>query len=95
LRDKTPTSKRPKITHLQRIAAVEVLKQRLIERLQEKGYGTMASRHEVLGMMVEEYDELIEAVRSDSLAEVRAELLDIAVGAVFSLACIDAGLLEW
>ena len=64
-------------------------------RLEEKGYGSFTSIHEVLGMMSEEHQELIDAVHANDWDQLDKELLDIAVGAIFSLACLRSGGLEW
>jgi hypothetical protein len=64
-------------------------------RLEEKGFGTFSSRHEILGVIDEEILELNEAVRSKNLDAVRSEMLDIAVGCIFGVACIDSETLDW
>jgi hypothetical protein len=95
--DKLPTSKRAPVLNAECAAAVGVLAGTLMERLREKGHGKIASRQEALGMITEEYHELelIEAVRSGNMGDVRGELLDVAVDCVFTVACIDAGKMEW
>lgn len=93
--DKTTKSRRTTVPEGKITDALRLTREKLYSRLEEKGRGKLASRHEVLGSLAEEYDELLEAVRSGTLREVEAELLDIAVGAVFGVACIRAGLLEW
>ena len=45
-------------------------------------YGAPASAHEMLGVIAEEYAELIEAVRSGKSGSVEWEALDIAAAAV-------------
>ena len=87
--------KRSKITQEQVDEAMEKLKAKLQFRLEEKGYGTFASKHEILGIINEEHHELIEAVKSEPIENVREELLDIAVGAVFGVACIDTKNIDW
>ena len=67
-------------------------------RLKEKGRGTFASSHEILGVVTEEYLELIEAVKlhgNDKAQRVKHELLDIAVACIFGAACIDEGGMDW
>lgn len=64
-------------------------------RLNQKGTGTFKSTHEILGILTEEYKELLDAVQGNSVDKVRAELLDIAVGSVFSVACILADSIDW
>jgi len=75
--------------------AVVALTNKLKERLQEKGNHTLVSRHEIQGIIDEEWIELLEALRSNSTKEYRKELLDVAVACVFGVACIDAGKLDW
>lgn len=44
----------------------------------DKRYGVFASSHEGLGVLVEECDELRDAVRSNNLTEIRLEAIQIA-----------------
>jgi NTP pyrophosphatase (non-canonical NTP hydrolase) len=71
---------------------------KLYERLKEKGWGSYSGRHEILGILTEEFWELVEAVKSQPISgsknSVREELIDLAVGAIFGVACIDAGAIE-
>jgi len=75
--------------------AVNCLAEKLKYRLKEKGYGTFASRHEVLGVVGTEYMELGEAVEHKTMKDVEEELLDVAVGCVFGVACIKEKSLDW
>lgn len=95
--DKTPkiSDKRPQITSGNVLRASEEILQTTSQRLLEKGAGAWLSRHEALGMIDEEYDELLEAVRDKSLGEVKKELIDIAVGCLFGIACINQGEFHW
>lgn len=43
-----------------------------------KRYGEFASTHEALGVALEEWDELREAIRSNRLASVERECIDLA-----------------
>jgi NTP pyrophosphatase (non-canonical NTP hydrolase) len=88
-------SKRVEITHEQLIDALADLRTKLMFRMAQKGRGTFASRHEILGIIDEEKLELTEAVKSKTLPSIKEELLDIAVGAVFGVACINQGTLDW
>jgi len=65
------------------------------KRLFEKGKGTYASIHETLGIITEEYDELIDAVHNNDQAQVHKELKDIAVGCIIAMACINQGSMDW
>jgi len=64
-------------------------------RLNQKGKGSLASSHEILGLATEEHFELIEAVKSDNPRRVKEELLDLAVACVFGYACIDGSYTDW
>jgi len=65
------------------------------DRLNEKGSGILISRHEALGVITEEYTELISAVESGSQAEVEDELLDITVAGIVGLASLQTGQTDW
>lgn len=72
----------------------EILMNKIQQRLRQKGDGSFASRHEILGIITEEYDELKDAIRLDDgvgLHRFKQELLDIAVGAIFGYICINSG----
>ena len=88
---------RTQITQRQIDSALIILKKKVKSRLDEKGYGTFASRHEILGILQEEYKELVDAIHSDKTYghEVASELLDIAVGAIFGYACIQGLTVDW
>jgi NTP pyrophosphatase (non-canonical NTP hydrolase) len=64
-------------------------------KLNEKGYGTFSSRHEILGVVTEEYHEFVEAVHKKDHVEMKNELIDIAVGCIFSAACIEEKTIDW
>lgn len=86
---------REQIDTLRLDGAMTMLEDQLLFRLGEKGYGTFASSHEILGIVAEEYTELIEAVRSNKKENVKNELLDIAVACVFAVACMEQNSLDW
>ena len=68
----------------------------LSRRLNQKGFGTLASKHEILGVITEEYHELIHAIESNvPLEQVQKELRDIAVGCIFGDACIMNETVDW
>lgn len=72
-----------------------LVKRCLFKRLEEKDYGTWTSRHEILGFLTEEYYETVEAIHSKSLDEMESELVDVAVGCIFAIACKRSGGLDW
>ena len=71
-----------------------LIERQIERRLKQKGRGGFVSKHEALGIIVEEYDELLEAVRNDrDVAPFLNECVDIAVAcliAVMSFTSIDA-----
>jgi len=75
--------------------ALDAVSEALITKLREKGDHTFSSTHEILGVISEEHQELINAVTSNDHVEVARECLDLAVAAVYALACIEAGTLDW
>lgn len=75
--------------------AMHTVKIMLEHRLEQKGRGTLASRHEILGVVTEEMRELEKAVEVKPLKDVSDELVDIAVGCIFGLACINARAVDW
>lgn len=82
---------RPQLTDEQAMLASNVVMNRLWERVANRGWGSYASRHEILGILEEEHHELKEAVWKGDLDSVRAELIDYAVGAIWAIAGIDSG----
>jgi hypothetical protein len=66
------------------------------DKITQKGDGVFRSRHEILGVVAEEYDELINAVRmSEDLYHVEHELMDVACACLLGAACIKAGKVDW
>jgi NTP pyrophosphatase (non-canonical NTP hydrolase) len=75
--------------------SLRIIINKLLEQLEKRGKGTFSSRHEILGMVDEEHDELKDAVRSESIHRVKDELADIAVGCIWGIASIEAGMVDW
>ena len=78
---------RPKANDQDLNQAMMCVKSELIRRLNEKGYGIWLWDHETLGIITEEYHELIEAIHKRD--GVRNELLDLAVACIFGIVSID------
>jgi len=60
--------------------------------LEEQGYGGFVSTHEAYGKLVEEMKELLDAIHASKnfvSQDTRDELLDVALTAIFAIACID------
>ena len=76
--------------------ALRNVEYKLYFRAKQKGMGSMASGHEILGIIedeVQEYRDEVHAKSSD--ARKIAELLDIAVAALFGIASIQSGGVDW
>jgi hypothetical protein len=76
--------------------ALESVKEKFFYRVKQKGSGTMASNHEILGIIsqeVQEYNDAIHQKLSDS--DKIEELKDIAVAAVFGIASIESQGVDW
>ena len=97
-----PTQKRSDKDHRRQITpdqlnnAIDETINLLMWRLNEdKGWGAWLSRHEISGFLTEEYDEVKAAVHNGSFAEIKCELMDVAVGCIFATACINAETMDW
>lgn len=74
---------------------VEEIHEKTLYRLNQKGWQTLSSTHEILGVIAEEYQELIEAVKEGDHEKIKQELLDIGVACGFGAACINSKTLNW
>jgi hypothetical protein len=63
--------------------------------LNEKGYHSFSSIHEILGVVDEEHHELKDAVKHNNHEEIKQELLDIAVGCIWGVVSINENALDW
>jgi NTP pyrophosphatase (non-canonical NTP hydrolase) len=86
---------RTQLTDEQVMKAVDKTVEKLKFRLKQKGYGTFASKHEILGVITEEYKEFVDAVHSKNYDEMRTEIVDLAVGCIFGLACFEEETIDW
>ena len=86
---------RPLIEGKTLIQAVDDVLNELYGRLAMKGYGFFASIHEISGVIDEEVREFKDEVHADDHNRIIEELKDIAVGAIFSIACIEAKTIDW
>lgn len=76
--------------------AVEKVAEKLDYRIQQKGLGTMASKHEILGILDEETYEFRKAVHEkQSTSSLIEELKDIAVAALFGIASLEEQGVDW
>ncbi len=86
---------REKILDGQINKAYAVVREIMLKQLELKSNGTFKSTHEILGVVTEEYYELIEAVKSGDIEHIRQELADVAVSAIFGIACIENKSVDW
>jgi hypothetical protein len=66
-------------------SVIKIVERILLMRYAEKGFHKAASKHEVLGIITEEYHELIEAIHSNSKHDIAHELIDGAVSHLHGL----------
>ena len=74
--------------------AIRVLRDKIKYRMKQKGPQSYASVHEALGIIAEEYKELIDAIQSNNRKHTMDEMIDVAVGCIFAYACNEAGGLD-
>jgi hypothetical protein len=86
---------RTQLTDQQINDGIRIVLDKLQFRLSQKGYGTFASTHEILGILEEEYKEFVDAIHDGNYIEVKSELVDIAVGAIFGVVCLEAKTIDW
>lgn len=79
-------SKRVLVTNKELAQATRYFHKELTRRIKQKGQYSHITPHETLGLVTEEYHELLEAVHLNQSAEFGQELTDIAVGCIFGLA---------
>lgn len=75
--------------------SISGLREKILSRLIEKGDGSFASIHEGLGIIAEEYAELIDEVRANDYDGICRELLDIEVACVFLRTCLKQNTMDW
>lgn len=97
LTDKTPevSAGRPQITEDNINNTFTQIHNKTKYRLNEKGAGILISRHEMLGVITEEYTELCSAIENCDILDVEDELVDITVAGIVSLASLKTGKVEW
>jgi predicted GTPase len=82
---------RPDIKDEHLTVALEALIQAIQKRIEKHGRAMVASDHEGLGVITEEYIELVDAVRDNDRDAIVAELFDVAVSCVITVASVVAG----
>lgn len=83
--------KRPQVQPAEVDVGLAALHAAIARRVQKHGPGAYASRHEALGVLVEEHEEALAAIRDDrDPSRFTDELLDIAVVAIWWIASEQA-----
>jgi len=67
----------------------------LIKRYGEKGQGIAVSRHEIVGLIAEEWNELLDALRSNDEDDFYGELQDVAVACLHGMISINTTKMDW
>lgn len=75
------------------VKATDEIMNKIHRLLDKKGWGVFQSKHEALGVITEEYHELVEAIHTTDLNEqgdkhIREELEDIAVACIVAIASL-------
>ena len=78
--------KRHRLIEADITTAIEQIKEKLYDRLLEKGTAAYAGPHETFGIIHEEYCELSDAMRANDAADFKSELIDIAVACIIGMA---------
>ena len=89
-------NKRHQLTIDQLTEAINSVVEKLEFRVGQKGLGSMASSHEILGILTDELAKFRDEVHQKSGADRKvAELIDVAVAAIFGIASIKSGGVDW
>lgn len=86
---------RPKMTKKEIKESLKQVEQAIFRRMEQKGYGTYASTHEMFGILDEEVNEVRDEIRNNNHSAICSELIDVAVTAVFGHACIKSEKVDW
>lgn len=86
---------RPEIKRETLDRVYDAMVQNLLKGINKHGAGTWKSSHEILGLMTEEYHELIQAVHTGDRENLIEELKDIGTVVLFGLASLYSEHLDW
>lgn len=78
------------VSDLELASALKMVGDALHKRIQEKGRKSFIGPHEMWGIIDEEVDEMKLAIHGDDRGKTVAEMLDVSVGCLFSVASILA-----
>lgn len=77
------------------VAAFEAFRKEIAKQKEEKGPLGFCSRHEILGIISEEFHELQEAVESDDMDFFEEELIDLMIASFWGIASLKNKSLDW
>lgn len=86
---------RPKVTDEELNTVIKDVQRKLAQTLNEKGSGAFSSRHEILGVIREEFREFEEAIHSGHPDQIMGELMDMVAPCIFAIACVRFDKTEW
>jgi NTP pyrophosphatase (non-canonical NTP hydrolase) len=86
---------RPPVTKDEIKQSLKEVEEAIFRRLEQKGYGSYASSHEMFGILDEEVNEVRDEIRNNDHNAICAELIDVAVTAVFGHTCISTEKVDW
>lgn len=93
---KAMPNQRQQLTNSQIDKALQELIEKYYFCVEQKGRGAMASNHEIFGIVRQESSEYESAIHQRLSDEEKIqELLDIAVAAIFGVASIRSGGVDW
>ena len=81
-------NKRPEVKLKELEIAMDYLLANLNHGLKKHGSGIFLSKHEILGIITEEYYELIEAIHKNNSQNIQNELFDLGAVCLFAIASI-------
>jgi hypothetical protein len=85
---------RVEISDLGIAKCIALVEGKISMRLKQKHRGSYIGNHETYGIVAEEFDELLDALRANDNQEFFAELMDIAVGCIIGMASMYANKLK-
>jgi DNA-binding FadR family transcriptional regulator len=86
---------RPPISDEARNGVLLQVQEKMQKRLRQKGPGCFASSHEALGIVTEEFHELVAAVESNDPEAIDDEMLDVAVATLLAVMSRQSGGMDW
>jgi len=89
------TRNRPQISKKAIKEARDEIYQKTLSAFQQKGWGSLASIHELSGVLKEEYDEVSDEIHASNYPMLIEELKDLAVACLFGIACIKSKTMDW